>query len=175
MINEKLLSIQDLLKKKEILGVEFSKPAPMDSIDLFKTNRSDVPTQYRDLLSTSNGIRNLWNNFNFVGTEGFDLEIKHILEVEEEFLLSASEDYLFSLNIDKEFQNWEKRTVQYHVPHYFIFATDMKDQIIFFNQFNKNENGEEEVVVWHKEKGAIMTFDNLYSFLDFIINKLSEI
>jgi hypothetical protein len=179
LLKAKLLSIQKAVKerckKQENSIVTIYPPATNDEIEGFYTNRGNPPIEYQQFLKESNGWKNFWNGFHLLGTQEFEDEMGFIREIIEDSIFMAEQVYNIAPDDLVEIRNWETRTVQYYLPHYFIFGVDMKDQVLFFNNYNHSQNGKQEVVLWNKGQGVVKNFQDFEEFIDFVLQDLTVV
>lgn len=140
-------------------------------LDLLK--KADyVPSDYQEFLRYQNGWRDVWHNFHFIGADMPNFEDVEAFIHEVMLESSKMAEKLFNLNVEDEkiIRNWEVKTVQYYLPNYFIFAGDLSSKVILFNQYNRNDEGKEEIVIWDKYEGAVDSYPSFNNFLEHIAN-----
>lgn len=126
------------------------------------------PKEYQEFLKLSNGWKNFWNGYHLIGSIGFEDELRYIKDQIWESYYKATKQYQINTNHKDEIKDWEMRTVQYYLPHYFIFGTDMKGNFLIFNYNNLSKNGLSEVILWNKDKGVIASFETFQHFVEYV-------
>lgn len=138
---------------------------------VFRHFKGVVPNEYKDFLSLYNGVKNCTEGVSIIGTENFDEIITKIEEIMSEAAYLAEQVYNVNTNDLEEIRQWEIRTVQYYLPHYFIFGVVNQSDVLFFNKYNKSEEGYCEIIVWNNTDGVIKNYQNLILFLNDFLKK----
>ncbi len=159
---------ENLVRLSELQKEQLYPPATDRQLTQFTKEYQIIPLEYQEFLMHHNGWRDFWNGYHLIGCFGFEKEISYIKQQIWDSYQIACQDYQVNTNYNEEVRNWEMRTVQYYLPQYFIFGTDMKNHLLFFNHHNISKEGLCEVILWHKDKGVIASFESFHHFIEYV-------
>jgi hypothetical protein len=165
--------LQSEVGKKEYPNSKVYPALDFEKALKIQNSNESIPSEYFEFLKLSNGVKNIGNGFHIIGfQDDFQEQLLHIQNLIRLSDERASKDYEINTDDLIEIRNWEQRTIQYYLPHYFIFGTNMDNELLFFNKYNFNSVGEYEIVLWHSDDGVKKEYENFNNFIVSMIENM---